>query len=225
LGVGLFAGALLVPFTNRLPLVAQRAICFLPVKVNPAVRYDAWASTDWRLRMWSVLMDEVPHYIWLGKGYQVNPVDLYLARESQKRGFISDFESAYIAGDYHSGPLSILIPLGIFGLVAFLWTLGAGTYAMYRNYRSGAPEHARLNTFLLAFYVAQVVFYFGVFGAFSNGLFIFTGTVAFSVSLNGGVAQAVRRVTQSSAVPAKAASAVVDEAGPGPAAEGVGAPA
>jgi hypothetical protein len=30
------------------------------------------------------------------------------------------------AGDYHNGPLSILIPFGLFGMIAFLWLLGAG---------------------------------------------------------------------------------------------------
>ncbi len=221
LGAGLLGAATLVPFTSKLPLVVQRAICFLPVKVNPVVRYDAWASTDWRLRMWSVLMEEVPHYVWLGKGYAVNPVDLYLARESQKRGFISDFETASIAGDYHSGPLSVLIPLGVFGLIAFIWFLVAGIYAVYRNHRYGLPEYQKLNTFLFAFYLAQVIFYFAVFGAFSSGLYVLTGTVAFSLSLNGGVAEAVRRVTESATAPLRKKETETGITG----AEGVGAPA
>ena len=115
---------------------------------------------------------------------------LYLVRESKRRGFISDFEGSYIAGDYHSGPLSVLVPLGVGGVLAFLWFLTAGTCALYRNFRYGAPELKRVNTFLLTFFIAQTLFYMLVFGAFSNGLLIFTGILGFSVSLNGGVARA-----------------------------------
>ncbi|HAM70894.1 MAG TPA: hypothetical protein DCM86_04545 [Verrucomicrobiales bacterium] len=194
-GAGLAAGLAILPFTNRLPSVMQRAISFLPdkvVKLSPAVRYDAWVSTDWRLRMWSVVVDEIPRYFWLGKGYSVDPTDLYLARESSRRGFITDWDAAYIAGDYHSGPLSILIPLGIFGTIGFVWLLVAGLIALARNYRYGPPELSRVNAFLLAFFIAQVIFYFGVFGAFSNALWTFTGTLGMSVSLNGGVLKSAR---------------------------------
>lgn len=188
--VGTLVIAVATPFTNRLPLVVQRAIAYLPVKLNASVKYDAWASTDWRIRMWQVIYDEVPKYLWLGKGYGGNATDLYLVRESKRRGFISDFEGSYIAGDYHSGPLSVLVPLGVGGVLAFLWFLTAGTYALYRNFRYGAPELKRVNTFLLTFFIAQTLFYMLVFGAFSNGLLIFTGILGFSVSLNGGVARA-----------------------------------
>ncbi|MBI1842900.1 MAG: hypothetical protein HYR88_18830 [Verrucomicrobia bacterium] len=180
------------PFTDRLPLVVQRAVAYLPVKLNPSVRYDAWASTDWRLRMWQVVYDELPKYLWLGKGYGGNATDLYLVRESKRRGFISDFEGSYIAGDYHSGPLSVLVPLGVGGALAFLWFLCAGAYALYRNFRHGSPDLRRINTFLLTYFLAQTLFYLLIYGAFTNGLVIFTGILGLSVSLNGGVARAPR---------------------------------
>lgn len=193
-----------VPFTERLPLVVQRAIAYLPVRLNAKVKYDAWASTDWRLRMWQVVVDEVPKYLILGKGYGGNATDLYLVRESTRRGFISDFEGLYIAGDYHSGPLSVLVPLGIPGVLAFLWFLGAATYALYRNHRYGPPELQRINTFLLTFFVVQTFFYMFIYGAFTSGLGLFTGTLGLSISLNGGVASAASsKVKEEAEVPAE----------------------
>ncbi|MBM3848083.1 MAG: hypothetical protein FJ405_17570, partial [Verrucomicrobia bacterium] len=44
LGLGFLTAGALLPFSDRLPLGVQRAISFLPVKVNPSVSYDAWAS-------------------------------------------------------------------------------------------------------------------------------------------------------------------------------------
>jgi len=30
---------------------------------------------------------------------------------------------AELAGDYHNGPLSVIIPFGVFGVIAFVWFL------------------------------------------------------------------------------------------------------
>ncbi len=90
LALGLLGASVALPFTERLPLVVQRTICFLPVKVNPAVRFDAWASTDWRLRMWNVIVEQIPRYFWVGKGYGGNAAELNLLKESMKRS-INDF--------------------------------------------------------------------------------------------------------------------------------------
>lgn len=180
-------GAALLPFTDKLPLTFQRAICFLPVKLNPVVRYDAWASTDWRVRMWNVIVEQLPHYLLLGKGYGGSATELYLARESMRRGLLSDFEGSFIAGDYHSGPFSVLMPFGVFGAGAFVWFLIAGGKVLWRNSRYGPPELKTINQFLLTYYLTQVLFYFVVYGAFASGLCMFTGTVALSISLNGGM--------------------------------------
>jgi hypothetical protein len=96
-------------------------------------------------------------------------------------------EGSMVAGDYHSGPLSTIIPLGLWGAIGFLWLLAAGAKALYRNYRYGAPALRQINTFFLAFFIAQGIFFFGIFGAFNTQLYMFTGLLGMSVSLNGGV--------------------------------------
>ena len=65
-------------------------------------------------------------------------------------------------------------------------------YALYRNHRYGPPELQKINTFLFTFFVTQTFFYIFVYGAFTNGLAIFTGTLGLSISLNGGVARKSR---------------------------------
>ena len=190
LGVGLTLFAIVLPFTERLPLVVQRAISFLPVNVNPVVKFDAWASTDWRVRMWNVVIDQIPQYLWIGKGYGGKASDLNLVRESMRRGYISDFEGSYIAGDFHSGPLSLVLPLGLFGVVFFIWFLAVAFVGLYRNYRYGPAELKTANTLLFAYFIAQVLFFFFVYGTFTGGLFMFTGAVGFSICINGGVCRA-----------------------------------
>ena len=154
------------------------------------------------MRMWNMVIDQVPQYLWLGKGYGGRSSDMGLLKESMRRGYISDFEGAYIAGDYHSGPLSLLLPLGVFGVALFLWFLGASTLALYRNYRYGPPELRRVNTFLLAYFLAQTVFFLVIFGTFTGGLFVFSGTMAFSISVNGGVHRAPQPVYRTNSGPA-----------------------
>jgi hypothetical protein len=60
---------------------------------------------------------------------------------------------------------------------------------LYSNYRWGDPKLHRLNTFLLAFFVARLLFYFTLYGQFDLDLMVFTGTVGLSLSLNGGVSR------------------------------------
>ncbi|MBI3878251.1 MAG: hypothetical protein HY300_20200, partial [Verrucomicrobia bacterium] len=179
--------AALVPVAPKLPFALQRALSFLPIEVSPLAKADAIASTDWRLRMWKVVWPDVPKYLWLGKGYVINPTDLYLVVESQKRGLAADIDEAVIAGDYHSGPFSVLIPFGIPGTVAFTLFCLAALRVLWRNYRHGDAALRTLNTFLLACFAAKFVFFWALFGALASDLAQFAGMAAFSVALNGGV--------------------------------------
>jgi hypothetical protein len=137
--------------------------------------------------MWRTVWPEIPKYLLVGKGYAIDPDELYLTLQGSQMGFLSDFEGSMLAGDYHSGPLSILIPFGIFGMAAFVWVLAAGTKVLYWNYRYGDARLRQANITLFSFFLAQSLFFFFVFGAFSSQLPMFLGILGFSVSLNGGV--------------------------------------
>ncbi|MEI2825055.1 MAG: hypothetical protein V9F04_00635, partial [Dermatophilaceae bacterium] len=83
--------------------------------------------------------------------------------------------------------LSLIIPLGLFGLISFLWFLAAAFRVLRYNYRYGDAEYRRINTFLLAYFTVRVLFFFVIFGSFHTELTIFTGLIGLSISLNGGM--------------------------------------
>lgn len=183
-GVFLVGGALLIPNAHRLPLVVQRTMSFLPLHLSPVVEMSAQGSTTWRLQMWQELLPEIPKYFFMGKGFAIDPTELAFAEQNSQR-FGIGYEGSMAAGDYHSGPLSLIIPLGIGGVIAFLWFIYAGTKYLHYQYKHGAPELRVINTFLLAYFVARFVFFVTIFGGFFSDLAIFTGVVGLSVSLNG----------------------------------------
>jgi len=183
---GVVLGAALIPIAHKLPLAAQRSICFLPLDWDPVAKRDADASVEWRVEMWRVLAPEIPKYLLLGKGYAINPADMYLAIESARRGF-RGYEPAIITGSYHNGPLSIIIPFGIFGVIAVVWFWIAAVRVLYLNRRYGDPRLDNINTFFFAYFVARIIFFVFVFGAIAPDLATFVGIVGMSISINGGV--------------------------------------
>jgi hypothetical protein len=179
--------ALLSVLATQLPMSVQRSLSILPIKVDPVARVDAQESSVWRLNMWKTLLPEIPYYLWLGKGYTANATDYFLVQESVRRGFSRDYEAAMVAGNYHSGPLSVIIPFGVWGVLAFSAFLLAAWRALLANYRYGLPQLAMINRYLLAAFVADLIFFTFIFGDLSTDLPRFVGYAGLSVSLNGGV--------------------------------------
>ena len=186
LGVMVLGIVLLAPVARVLPLSMQRAISFLPVRVDPGAKFDAESSTAWRLEIWKTLLPQLPQYIFVGKGYTLDPTDLYMAQEGIRRGFSGNHEVSLVAGDYHNGFLSVYVPLGGSGLLAFAFFLAVGTRLLYRNYRYGDPALKQVNTLLLSMFVARIIFFAFIFGVFSYEFYSFTGAIGLSIALNGG---------------------------------------
>lgn len=185
--VGILAAAIALPLANKLPFAIQRSLSFLPLELDSTARLGAEATSEWRLKMWRAVMPMVPQYLLLGKGYAINPNELISARDDAARTGVDNAESAIVAGDYHNGPLSVIIPLGIGGAVAFLWLLGAGFQLLRNNLRYGDPALRQINIFLLSYFLARVIGFFAVFGSFHGELMLFTGLLGLSVSINGGM--------------------------------------
>jgi len=184
-GIILLACTLVLPQTQKLPFLIQRTMSFLPVPVDPMAKESAKISTEWRVEMWKQVLPQVPKYLIKGKGYALDPNDLYMAQQSASRGFGIQAASALVAGDYHNGPLSVLIPFGILGFLGFGWIVVASIRLLYYFHRFGNPALQRINTFLLASFLAKIALFVFVFGALSNDLFSFIGLVGVAVSLNG----------------------------------------
>jgi hypothetical protein len=181
--VGLLGATLMATFANRMPFMVQRSMAVLPVNIDPLARMSAAATTEWRLQMWSQLLPQIPRYLILGKGYSFSAEDMFMTQ------FRGGLEGTMLAGDYHNGPLSLIIPFGIFGTVGFLWFLWAGLRVTYQNFKFGDVAYRNANTYLFAFFVVKVIFFFTVFGAVVGDLAMFAGVVGLSVSLNGGVSK------------------------------------
>ena len=193
LPVFLFAGILtavaLVPLAPHLPHTFQRALSFLPLKVDPRDRQDAQYSLDWRVQMWKALLPQVPQYLLLGKGYAISTSDYEFAMgsDSSTLSTFAENQGLALAGDYHNGPLSVILPFGIWGVIAFVWFLFAAFGVLHANYRYGDPSLQMINTFLLAVFVARVISFFLLGGALNADMLVFCGLLGLSVSFNGGV--------------------------------------
>ena len=188
--MGAFAATLLLlPFAKSLPLPIQRAMTVLPVvEVDPAVRREAEGSSEWRIRMWKTLLPEVPKYLWLGKGLGINAAEYWteVNLSKQSRGG-EDAITFMMAGDYHNGPLSVIIPFGIWGVLGWFWFLAAAIRLLYLNQRHGDPALQTINRFLFAHFLAKIIIFFFVFGGFYSDFAMFAGIAGLSISLNGGI--------------------------------------
>lgn len=185
---GILAACLILPFANQLPLAVQRAISFLPVSVDPVAKADAADSVEWRLTIWKRVMPEVPRYFLLGKGFAVPSRELEMMT-GQSASTSQSIEIAILAGDYHNGPLSLIIPLGVWGVIGFIWFLIASFHVLRQNYRFGGEHLKNLNRFLLVYFLVRAIYFIVFFGSFYSDLFLFTGLVGLSVSLNHGVSK------------------------------------
>jgi hypothetical protein len=146
---------------------------------------SAKASTDWRLQMWKEVLPDVPKYLLCGKGFSLDGNELYMAMETGNRMSGAGLSSTIVAGDYHSGPLSIIIPFGLWGVVGFLWFLYAGGRLLQRTRRRSTPALENINTLLLALFAARAFFFFFGFGSLYSDLSVYTGILGLSIALNG----------------------------------------
>jgi hypothetical protein len=184
-GVGALLLVLLLARPSALPMSVQRSLSFLPIEISHAARSSAEHSTEWRIEMWKAILPDVPRYLLLGKGYSIDPNELGMAMESAYRGLAGGYVGSSTAGDYHNGLLTIIVPFGLWGMLAFGWFLVAGVRYLYSGYRHGNPRLRRVNTLLLSLFLARTVSFVLVVGAFAIDMAVFAGILGFAVCLNG----------------------------------------
>ena len=183
---GLMAGMTIIAVAPKLPYTYQRSLSFLPIPVDPEAKRDAQGTAEWRVEIWRAVMPQIPKHLLLGTGYAISAVEWTNLRVHSQAGFTEDWAST-IVGDYHNGPLSVILPFGIWGVIAFVWFLVAGMRAMYLNHMYGAPELRIVNTFLFASFITKTFMFLLIFGALNSDMQQFVGLLGFSISLNGGV--------------------------------------
>jgi O-Antigen ligase len=196
------AGVICIPLASRLPDTFQRALSFLPLNINPAVRANAQASLDWRIEMWKALLPQVPSHLLLGKGYAISPEDYQMmGTDSALRSIDPGEQALALAGDYHNGPLSVILPFGIWGTIAFTWFLIAGVWALNRNRLYGDPALQNYNKFLFAAFVAKLIGFVFVFGGLAGDMAPFAGFLGLSICLNGGICRSAWRPAETTVEP------------------------
>ena len=190
----ILSAALLVPFADKLPNSFQRCLTFLPLNLNPTVIAEAQGSSDWRHELWADVWPQVPGYLLLGKGYALSAQDFETIDKgglfhngSLSSGMDKSQQILALSGDYHNGPLSILMPFGLWGALGFLWLEIAAVYVLYRNYKYGEEELRTVNALLMVSATYLCFSYITIFGAFATDVGLFSKWVGFSVALNGGL--------------------------------------
>jgi len=199
---GLLAAVICLPMANRLPTTFQRVLSLLPVNIDPAVRADAEASLNWRLDLWKALLPQIQPHLLLGKGYAISSEDYQLMGADTAFQSIDPAEQGLaISGDYHSGPLSVILPFGIWGVIAVLWLLIAGIWALNCNRLYGDPALQTFNTFLFTAFLARIISFLFIFGGLSGDVAAFAGFLGLSISLNGGICRPARNVAMTMTEP------------------------
>jgi hypothetical protein len=183
--------AAIIPLAPKLPYTFQRTLAFLPsniVHLSADARMDAQGSSDWRYDMWAGLLPQVPKYLLLGKGYTINMDDFsQIAAGNSIHALDPGQQDLALSSDYHSGPFSVILPFGIWGVIAFVWFLIAGNRVVYFNYRYGDPALHTVNTFLFNYFLFSTFAFTFIVGDLSSGIAGFTGVVGLSVCINKGV--------------------------------------
>ncbi|HEX7617642.1 MAG TPA: hypothetical protein VF480_02865, partial [Verrucomicrobiae bacterium] len=157
---------------------------------------------DWCFDMWKALLPQVPSHLLLGKGYAISQEDYQMmGQDATFRGINPAEQGLALSGDYHSGPLSVILPFGIWGAIAFLWFLIAGVWALHHNRLYGDPALQTVNTLLFTLFLTKVISFFFIVGALSNDIAGFAGYLGLSISLNGGICRPARNPTVATAGP------------------------
>ncbi len=196
LGVVLLAGVVVLSRAEKLPPPVQRALTFLPGRFEYGVRENARSSSGWRVEMWKQLLPEVPRRLFRGKGWGIDSRDYFTAVDIGDAA--NPLTTAMLVGNYHNGPLSILIPFGLYGAIAFLCFLVAGLRVLHRKWKFGDPALRRVNGLLLAAFASKAVLFMVFFGSLHSDMAVFTGTLGLGVALNGAgasLAQAEKPAT------------------------------
>lgn len=208
LGAALVAASA-IAFSSKMPMTVQRTLAFLPVEIDPLVRESAATSTAWRVNMWKAVLPQIPQYLLLGKGLALTPEDFAYSNQSATRALTEDQTGAALAGDFHSGPLSLVIPFGIWGVIVFIWFQVAVYRVLYNNFRYGDPALKNINTFLLASFLVRTFMYWFIVGGFVSDMTTFIGYVGLSVALNRGMARQPVQTVQPAEEPVKNLATIV----------------
>jgi hypothetical protein len=162
-----------------MPRSFQRMLSIVPfANISAAAAADARGTLTWRVQLWKEAVRVIPDYLWVGKGFAY---DIQLDQAQDVR-FTSQAPIwwALVQTAYHQGVLSLLIGLGLAGLVSglgFLFAACARHHAKAKepwNSESNRRIHFAIFVMLLTGTLSYIVIYGDVFVSFPN-FFLFAG--------------------------------------------------
>jgi len=192
---GTLVAAMIVPLAPHLPFTFQRALSFLPLDISQEAKTSAQASLDWRMNMWTALLPQVPKHLLLGKGMAISPEDyttmMGTAMGTTAGAIDPSQDPLAISSDYHNGALSVILPFGIWGMMAYLWLMFAGVWVLYRNWKYGRPELRTTNALLFAVFLFEVLSFLSCYAGYAMpiGIPYLVGYLGLGIALNNGVCQ------------------------------------
>jgi hypothetical protein len=185
---GILGIVLIVPLSSRLPYTFQRTLAFLPLNLSEEVKKSAKDSSEWRFKMWEALLPQIQQHLLLGEGYAISMEDYQMmGRDVAFRPIDASQQGLALSRDYHSGPISVVLPFGIWGVIALLWFVSAGFPVMYCNFRYGDPALRTINTFMWVHYFYVCIKFLILGGVLDLNMMMFAGDLGLSIALNGGV--------------------------------------
>lgn len=164
-------------FTDlKLPITAQRALCFLPGNWDADAVTAAEESSEWRFRMWELMM-KTDYYIrsklWGdGYGFTQKEFEIMMSLKEGGAGFggvDAHLEPHLIQGTVHSGPISSIKRVGYVGLgLLIIFMVGLSIYA-YQSLKAaqGTPYEIIGYYYCLPIIITPFLFIF-VFGDYSD---------------------------------------------------------
>jgi len=156
--------AVLVALGSRyLPEPMQRAVSWVPfAEVEEQAALSARTTVHWRLELWRRGIREVPRYLVLGKGYTYSQAEI----EALAQSAYYHEEWAVVQSAYHNGVLSLLIGLGLPGLVFGLMLLLHIRMQHHRLLRAEwhSPMLQHLHVVFFCAYTVHLLVFFTLYG-------------------------------------------------------------
>jgi hypothetical protein len=178
------AGALVLIFlmiaAPMLPRAVQRAVSAIPfIPVDAAIAERAEGSSDWRFDLWrDYCIPNIPRYLLVGRGL-AHDITGFAWLQSKWYGGAEFF---YFMGRYHSGPLTLLLDLGLVGFVSFtlfFLLVVRDSWAAAKKYASKCDTMiSRYYIYLTLLMSYEVFNYYFIFGDIRSSLFRMLMTAA-----------------------------------------------
>lgn len=152
-------------FGRLLPLSVQRGLSWVPFSdITWDAELSATRTIQWRFMVWARAMEMLPDCWLVGRGFTFNQSHLLWLPLSAT--LHRNVEWALITHNYHSGPISLLIDLGLPGLLLGSALIVGGFIKHYRRLSQPWADTglARLHSVLLASYAVDVLRFYFVMG-------------------------------------------------------------